>query len=475
MENDSDAKSTPAVEAATGEGPPAIGSEPEESKTEITVGREATVRLSKEDLPILLASKSVVEAADFPLVPRTVEETGLEVGFLLDLALRHLYLGGELEAITFADRMVLDFRVIEELLGRLKKLELVATAGGTGVLRGAGLRYRLTERGRSRTEETMKQDNYCGAAPVPFDQYVSQLGRQKIRQTRVTPEQLQSAFSDLVLDSGLLDRIGPAINSGQSLFVYGPPGNGKTSLAECILDAIGGHAFIPRAVIFESQIMVVYDELYHTAETLDEQYDQRWVVSRRPVVVVGGELTLENLDLTRSERATWYQAPFQVKANSGVLFIDDFGRQRCDPQELLNRWIVPLESGHDYMTFRSGQKIRVPFDNLVVFATNLEPKSLVDEAFLRRIRYKIEIGDPSTYAYKHIWSKVCDQHNIPYVEGLVDYVLEKHYRKAERPLRCCHPRDLLEQYVDTGRYLGGRPPLTPELMDRLCEQYFVSV
>jgi hypothetical protein len=475
MDDSTDRTTSPGVAPDVAVAPPAIGGGGDEHKTEVTEGREATVRLSREDMPIALESRPPVVAPDFPLVPRTVVETGLDEGFLLDLALRHIYLGGEVEARALVARMAVDFRVIEELLARLRRLERVGTSGGNAALRGAGLRYRVTERGRNLAEDTLQRDNYTGPAPVPFKQYVSQLGRQRIRQSRVTPERLRAAFGDLVLDPVLLDRLGPALNSGQSIFLHGPPGNGKTSLAEHILEAVGGHAFIPRAVILESDVVRVYDELYHTAEPLDELYDQRWVLSRRPVVVVGGELTLESLDLTQSERHSWYQAPFQVKANSGVLVIDDFGRQRCEPRELLNRWIVPLESGVDYLTFRSGQKVQVPFDNLVVFATNLAPASLVDEAFLRRIRYKIEVGDPSESAYKHIWSRVCEQHDIPYVEGLVDYVLQRHYREAGRPLRCCHPRDLLAQYVDTGRFLGGRPPLTPELVDRICEQYFMPL
>jgi len=296
-----------------------------------------------------------------------------------------------------------------------------------------------------------------------------------VRQVHVPPERVHQAFDRLVLDPGIPYRIGPAIHSGRSLFLYGPPGNGKTSLAECLVETIGGQVFIPRAVLVESEIVRVFDDLYHQAQQTDERYDERWVLSRRPRVMVGGELSLEMLDLTVTGQATWYEAPFQVKANSGVLFIDDFGRQRCDPQELLNRWIVPLESGYDFLTFRNGQKVRIPFDTLVVFATNLDPKALVDEAFLRRIRYKIEVRDPSVPQYKKIWEQVCERHGIPYEESLVDYLLRKHYSAAHRPLRACHPRDLLEQVVDIARYRGHQPTLNRELLDHLCQLYFVEL
>ena len=480
-------KASDAKGPAPEEEPPGIGAEGGGASTEVSWIREDTLRLSTEDLPALggRASDTSGDSAssddsdaltvDFPLIPRTIEETGLGEAYLLDLTLKHVYFGEGLEAIALAGGLALDFRVVDELLQTLRQQVLIATGGGSGMLRGARIRYRITDKGRNRIEQILARDNYRGPAPVPFAQYVAQLGRQRIRAQRVTPEHVTKAFSRLVLSPEMLDHIGPAINSGKALFLYGPPGNGKTSLAECILKAVGGLVFIPRAVLLENEIVRVFDDLYHTPVALDTRYDERWVLSKRPVVTVGGELTLEHLDLTSTREATWYQAPFQVKANSGVLFIDDFGRQRCNPQELLNRWIVPLESGFDFLTFRSGQKVQVEFDTLVVFATNLDPKALVDEAFLRRIRYKIEITDPTVYQYKNIWSNVCAKNGIPYMEGLVDHVIDKHYRKPGRPLRCCHPRDILEQYVDLGRYLGSRPPLLPDLIDRFCDLYFVEL
>jgi hypothetical protein len=419
--------------------------------------------------------EAVVAEAMVPPPPRSLERTGLSPGFLGDLALKHVYFGGDLEGIEVADRMALAFPLVEELLHQLKRQELIVAQGGSGVLRGVRMRHQVTERGRKRVEEILRRDNYCGPAPVPYDQYVGQIHLQTIRQVQVSPQRVTQAFDRLVLDPAVPRRIGPAIHSGRSIFLYGPPGNGKTSLAECLVETIGGQVFIPRAVRVDSEIVRVFDELYHEPVHGEVRYDPRWVLSRRPRVMVGGELSLETLDLTTTGQATYYEAPFQMKANSGVLFIDDFGRQRCDPQELLNRWIVPLESGFDFLTFRSGQKVRVPFDNLLVFATNLDPKELVDEAFLRRIRYKIEIGDPSPAQYKQIWERTCERHGLPYDGSLVDHLIQQHYVRPGRPLRSCHPRDLLEQVVDIGRYRGQRPALTRALLDELCDLYFVEL
>lgn len=475
---------TPPTEA------PAIGAGDDGLRTEVGARPEGTQRMHRLDMPgaeTIEADAEAEEEAELigmaaPPRPRSLEETGLDESFALDLALKHLYFGGELEAIGLADALSLDFRVVEGLLGGLKTRQLIVAAGGSGMLGGIRLRYRLTEEGRNRAEEVLRRDNYVGPAPVPIAQYQEQVRRQRVGIHRVSPARLGRAFADLVLRPEVLDRLGPALNSGESIFLWGAAGNGKTSVAERLLKALGGVAFVPRAVIVERQIVRVFDPLFHKPipeeldpENLEVRHDGRWILAERPTVMVGGELTLEMLDLTSPGTATWYEAPFQVKANSGMLFIDDFGRQRCDARDLLNRWIVPLESGYDFLTFRSGQKALVPFDNVVVFATNLEPASLVDEAFLRRIRYKVEIGDPSPEEYKRIWARVCASHGIPYVEALADYVLEKHYRAQGRPLRSCHPRDLLEQLVDLGRYLGARPPLDEALVDRFCGLYFGGI
>ena len=410
-----------------------------------------------------------------PPLPTTIEDTGLTKGFLGDLALKHIYFMGMPEAIRVADSMKLEFLIVSELLEDLKKQELIRTEGGTATLGGIGIRYAVTDRGREKIEEVLQRDNYRGPTPVPLEQYSAQLAKQSIRGHKITPERVKEVFGRLVLDPSVADKIGPAINSGRSIFLYGPPGNGKTSLAECITDTIGGQAYIPHAIVVESEVIRVFDDLYHKRLDTEVKHDKRWVLSRRPIVIAGGELSLEMLDLTWSGHTTYYEAPFQAKANSGVLVIDDFGRQRCDPKELLNRWIVPLESGYDFLTCRSGQKAKVPFDNLIVFSTNLDPKDLVDEAFLRRIRYKIEVGDPSPENFKKIFEVMCKKHSIPFDAGMVDYLIEKHYLPNNRSLRCCQPRDLIEQMVDINKYTDEMPHFTEAVIDRLCDLYFVEL
>ena len=410
-----------------------------------------------------------------PPVPKSLAETGLEETMLSDLALKHIFFSGGAEAIKIAEMMRLDFVIIRDILNNLKTQELIMAQGGSWSLGGEGIRHLVTERGRTKIDEILQRDNYRGPAPVPYSQFVEQLKKQSIRSHKITPERVKAAFGKLVLEPVVVERIGPAINSGKSIFLYGPPGNGKTSLAECIIESISGNVFIPHAIVVDAEIVKVYDELYHKPQTTTAEYDKRWVHTKRPIVIAGGELNLEMLDLQWKGQSTYYEAPFQVKASSGVLFIDDFGRQRCNPQELLNRWIVPLENGFDFLTFRTGQKVKALFDTLVVFSTNLDPKDLVDEAFLRRIRYKIEVGNPSEANYKKIFAIICKKYGIAYDEKMVDYLIDKHYTKAKRPLRACQPRDLLEQLTDINKYTGEQTKLTPETLDRICNLYFVEL
>ncbi len=411
-----------------------------------------------------------------PREPQNLHETGLSEGFLSDLLLKHVYFGGTLQGIEVAQRMALDFNLVAPLLEDLKKRQLVAAIGGSGALGGIWFKYVVTRQGREKVDEILARDNYRGPAPVPFSQYADQLARQLLVTNELTPAKVEYAFSRLVLDPKVVERIGPAIRSGRPVFLYGPSGNGKTAMADCITEALRGAVFVPRALLVESEIVVVFDEVYHRPIVGEAQKcDKRWVHCERPAVVVGGELSLEMLDLVSVPQATFYKAPFQVKANSGVLFIDDFGRQRCDPHQLLNRWIVPLESRFDYLTFASGQKVKIPFDSLVVFSTNLDPRDLADDAFLRRIRYKIRIGAPTPAMYKEIFRRQCQELAIDYDEQAVDYLLAKHYEAVGRPLRACEPRDLLEQMVDIHRFSGDMPALNPMAIDQLAELYFVKV
>jgi predicted ATPase with chaperone activity len=418
-----------------------------------------------------------------PTAPETLHEAGLTLPFLNDLTLRTLYTRGTMLGIDLARMLCLPFKVIEEALRFLKDDKLVEVQGGDLIGR-VSYRFSLTELGRRRAQEAMKQCTYVGPAPVPLEDYVEQSYRQAVTGITCSPEPLRSAFSHLVIPDELFGAIGPAIVSGKSVFIYGPPGNGKTSIARSIGDFMnnaGGEIYVPYAFLAENSIITVYDQSVHhmvepdNSDRLEDNeatirrllntgtVDPRWVRVRRPVIVTGGELNLEMLDLRYNAAANYYQAPLHVKANGGVFLIDDFGRQLCSPKELLNRWILPLEERHDYLTVASGKKFEVPFEQLIIFSTNLDPKDLVDDAFLRRIRHKVEITAPERDIYEQIFNGVVKRLGMNPCQESIDFLYERYYGVTRSP-RASDCRDLLEIIQSICRFRKQPVQLTRELM-----------
>jgi predicted ATPase with chaperone activity len=367
--------------------------------------------------------------------------------------------------------------VVLEFLRREKLCE-VRSASGRGGFSESTYEYVLTSRGRSMAQDALERGQYTGAAPVPLSAYVEAIRAQGLRDITVHQRQLRHALAHLVFAESTFEQIGPAINSGRSIFLFGPPGNGKTSIAEAIGSLLmEGDMYIPYAIEVEGQIIKLFDDVNHEVVEKNEEsqrVDDRWVMIRRPFIVVGGELTLEGLDLVYNSDYKYYEAPYQVKANGGIFLIDDFGRQTVRPTDLLNRWIVPLEKRVDFMTLHTGRKFEVPFEVLIVFSTNLEPQELVDEAFLRRIRHKIEVKNPDWDEYAEIFRRVAKGKNVQFSESSLAYLIKEHYIKPKRPPRACHARDLLDQIVDVARYLSIPPTLSKELIDRAAESYFVD-
>jgi len=417
-----------------------------------------------------ILSRSEVETLG-PPAPEELADTNVGEGFLCDLALKHVAMVPEPTTTAIAERLHLPRTLTEEILQKLYREKLIEVRLQTTV---GSTRYAMLDHGWDRLTRLLSMCGYAGAAPVSLADYTHMMRLQSIPSEPASMETALAAFHDLVLPESLLQTLGCVINSRRSLFLTGLPGTGKTAVAERINSALPGAIWIPYAVEIDGQIIRVFDSHCHRKAPEQEpegEYDRRWALIKRPLVIVGGELTLENADLTWSESAKFYEAPFQMKSNGGTLVIDDFGRQRVAPQDLLNRWIVPLERRVDYLALHTGKKIEVPFEQLVVFSTNLEEKDLSDQAFLRRMGYRARVEPPTAAAYSEIFRRAAYTRGIRCDQSVLDHVLNK-YRIERRQMKGCEPRDLLDRVTDICLFEGQALELGPKVLDIAWRNYF---
>ncbi len=434
-----------------------------------------------------------------PTAPTCLADCGLSLMQVCDLVLKQLYLGGNLLGVEMARQARLPFNVVDECLQFLKDDKCVEVTAGE-IIGRISYRFSLTDLGRIRARECFEQCRYVGPAPVPLETYVKQCLKQTVTGTVCSMEALQEAFSELIIRPNLLEELGPAVCSGRSIFIHGPPGNGKTMVAKGLgkfLNKFGGEIYVPYAILAENSIITLFDPTVHVATDNDDLHgaemgggahaanqvermmhanppDLRWRRIKRPVIITGGELTLDMLDLRYNATSNFYQAPMHIKANGGVFLIDDFGRQIVSPRDLLNRWIIPLEERIDYLTLATGRNFQVPFEQLIIFSTNLDPKQLVDEAFLRRIRHKILIGSPDRELFTEIFQLACKLRKMPYSPEALDYLYRAHYDSG-RSARSSDPRDLLEIVVSICRFRGIEPHLSEPLIAEAALRFFASL
>ncbi len=423
---------------------------------------------------------------EFPPPPSNIGETGIPFAFVVELACKTLHRGGVMSVAAISDSLALPVSVTIDALEFMKRERLAETKKG-GDIRSAST-YALTDLGRERARDYLESSGYCGAVPVTLKQYADTVRRQTIRRMPVTPEAMRDAFRDAVLPPGLLDRLGPAVNSGRSVFLYGPSGTGKTFMAEHLAQVLHGSVLIPHAVCVDNRVIRVFDPATHRRvegeggtegprNILEARppHDRRYVACARPVVVAGGELTLAMLDLSHDAVGKFYEAPLQMKANNGVFLIDDLGRQLVRPFDLLNRWIVPLEKGRDYLSLRNGKKFEIPFDELILFSTNIAPRELADEAFLRRIGYKVKIDDLEESEYREIWRQECEKAGVTLGSQDIRHLVDVEHRGRNVALRACYPRDILSRVLEICRYEGVPPRVDVGLIRRACRDYFTEL
>jgi predicted ATPase with chaperone activity len=363
---------------------------------------------------------------------------------------------------------------IQEIIGGLARDHIIEIVGQKTLVQ-SGYRYMLAPKGRERAEEALRRTWYRGPLPVPLNRYIESVHAQTVGELVIRRDALRAAFNDLVIAESFLDRIGPAVNAATSIFLYGAPGNGKTAIAERITAMIGGSIFVPHAIEIDGSIVMLYDELNHrpTNETMARKHDARWQRVKRPVVIAGGELTLASLDLIWNDVGRFYEAPLQMKSNGGTFLIDDFGRQLVRPVDLLNRWIVPLERRIDYLTLITGKKLEIPFDQLLIFSTNLNPADLTDEAFQRRVRFRIPVDDPDLGQFADVFVAVCAAKGVPFDMAVFEWLVKTWWLPYGRPFRMVQPRDLVNQLIAIAKYLGKPAAMQPDLLDLACKSYFV--
>jgi hypothetical protein len=422
-------------------------------------------------------SMPVMNNSFLPQIPQSIEETGLNRTFLYEHTVRIIYNKSRATGLDLVEEMGLPYSIIDILLRELRKQEVVDIAGQRGY-GDVNYEYTLTPRGAQSAQEALLKTMYAGPVPVPLDTWIQSVKSQTVKDVVVTRRNIREAFKNLVIDESILNWVGPAVNSASSVMLFGFPGNGKTTIAERITHLMGDDVFIPYTVYADGAVIKLYDAIVHEAPKtqLSEeiQYDKRWTRISRPVVIVGGELTLEGLNLIFNKDTGIYEAPFQMKANCGIFLIDDFGRQQVRVFDLLNRWIVPLEKRYDFLTTASGKKLQIPFDQLIMFSTNLDPNDLGDDALLRRIKFKFEISDPNEEQWREIWQIMCRIYKIPYDERSIDYLVAKWYVPDARPFRNCQPRDILLQMMAIAKYNMESVTLNADLLDSACTTYFTS-